>query len=572
MNPLTPIKIIIPLRPRTGKPLKVLQNESKLTSSPEVKTTYLKTRSLQANNSEKHSKQTVPFKAKLSKAVLSFNSILNFESSQNSSKVFLFFSIFKERPACILFDYPDFCSLPSKLSKNCYRLSSEDAEKMRLKYKFTRKTPVYNCILKALDHSGFIRTESKYNANLILSALPKNKSLKYLNRFQKVNHFPGSWALGRKDCMYRNISKKRREFGEEYSICPTTYILPEDYKFFQQDREDNPSALWIKKPVASSCGRGIKMISHSSTVEKKGGYLISRYIMNPHTINDLKYDLRIYVLATSFDPLRIYIYKEGLVRFATQNYSKDVKSLKKRFIHLTNYSVNKKAQNYIANKGQQEQSEEFTYKWPLSLLKDRYEALGINYEEVFARIKDVVIKTLISVEPEIVCKTLSLTKNRSNSCFELYGFDILIDDTLRPWLLEVNVAPSLSSGSKLDKQIKTALMCDIYTLIGIVPYNRSTFKHEEKHNKHANTRTTFKNYQSVMTTDNIGELSDEEVRTIAENQEELQRLGQFERIFPLKGNIQAYEKYFEVKRVNNALTWKSMTVDHDMLQGYLTRL
>jgi tubulin polyglutamylase TTLL4 len=67
----------------------------------------------------------------------------------------------------------------------------------------------------------------------------------------------------------------------------------------------------------------------------------------------------VYVLVTSFDPLRVYIYKEGmprslslgLVRFATEKYS--TKNLKKRFIHLTNYSVNKKADHYVPNTNQE---------------------------------------------------------------------------------------------------------------------------------------------------------------------------------------------------------------------------
>ena len=59
-------------------------------------------------------------------------------------------------------------------------------------------------------------------------------------------------------------------------------------------------------------------------------------------INKRKFDLRVYVAVTSIDPLRIYIYKEGLVRFASVDYSHDIDSVKNRFIHLTNYSVNKK--------------------------------------------------------------------------------------------------------------------------------------------------------------------------------------------------------------------------------------
>jgi tubulin polyglutamylase TTLL4 len=71
--------------------------------------------------------------------------------------------------------------------------------------------------------------------------------------------------------------------------------------------------------------------------------LKNRYLSNPHLINELKYDLRIYVLVSSYDPLRIYIFEEGLTRFATEKYSTSMKELSKRYVHLTNYSVNKHA-------------------------------------------------------------------------------------------------------------------------------------------------------------------------------------------------------------------------------------
>jgi tubulin polyglutamylase TTLL4 len=77
--------------------------------------------------------------------------------------------------------------------------------------------------------------------------------------------------------------------------------------------------------------------------------LVSKYVMNPHLIDGFKYDMRIYVLVTSYDPLKIYLFKEGLVRFATEKYTTNILSLKKRFIHLTNYSVNKKAEGYVKN-------------------------------------------------------------------------------------------------------------------------------------------------------------------------------------------------------------------------------
>ena len=59
--------------------------------------------------------------------------------------------------------------------------------------------------------------------------------------------------------------------------------------------------------------------------------------------------MRVYVLVTSFHPLRIYMYQEGLARFATELYSNDPKVLKNKFVHLTNFSINKKNANFIKN-------------------------------------------------------------------------------------------------------------------------------------------------------------------------------------------------------------------------------
>jgi tubulin polyglutamylase TTLL4 len=104
------------------------------------------------------------------------------------------------------------------------------------------------------------------------------------------------------------------------------------------------------KPNAASCGKGISVLGPGDSIPKKGGYLISKYVANPHLIDGFKYDLRIYVLVTSYDPLKVYLFREGLTRFATEKYSTNMNSLKKRFVHLTNYSVNKRnVEGYIRN-------------------------------------------------------------------------------------------------------------------------------------------------------------------------------------------------------------------------------
>ena len=121
----------------------------------------------------------------------------------------------------------------------------------------------------------------------------------------------------------------------------------------------NPSQFWIIKPTQSSQGKGIyitndyievrdNMASQSGGTDQPAVSLIaSHYISNPLLIDDLKFDLRIYVAVTSVDPLRIYVYEEGLTRFATTKYTRpqskgnDLNNREGKFCHLTNYSLNK---------------------------------------------------------------------------------------------------------------------------------------------------------------------------------------------------------------------------------------
>ncbi|GIQ89913.1 tubulin polyglutamylase TTLL-4, partial [Kipferlia bialata] len=98
--------------------------------------------------------------------------------------------------------------------------------------------------------------------------------------------------------------------------------------------------LYIVKPVASSRGRGIRLISKKEQLPDDHA-LVQRYIVHPFLINGLKFDLRMYVLVTSIDPLRVYLYPEGLVRFATHQYKPSCKNAKDRSMHLTNYSINR---------------------------------------------------------------------------------------------------------------------------------------------------------------------------------------------------------------------------------------
>ena len=84
------------------------------------------------------------------------------------------------------------------------------------------------------------------------------------------------------------------------------------------------------------------------------------------------------------------------------------------------------------------------------------------------KMEDIIIKTVISIEHLIFKAHNQYVPYRTN-CFDLLGFDILIDQTLKPWLLEVNLSPSLSCSEKLDLNVKGNLVADLFTLVGVVP-------------------------------------------------------------------------------------------------------
>lgn len=145
-------------------------------------------------------------------------------------------------------------------------------------------------------------------------------------------------------------------------------------------------------------------------------------------------------------------------------------------MHLTNFSVNKKSKEYVKNTGTDTQQEQPAIESKLNLnqLKAEYEKIGADYEGTMQKIKDVLIKTVLSVENPIVT-SMSGVKNK-NVCYELFGFDIIIDANFKPWLLEVNVLPSLSSSSPMDKYIKTLLLSDTFYLVGMRMFDRKIFE------------------------------------------------------------------------------------------------
>lgn len=164
---------------------------------------------------------------------------------------------------------------------------------------------------------------------------------------QIINHFPNHGELTRKDMMVKNIKRYRKEMEKEYALLdlagesgasdsdpldeldfvPATYTLPADYSLFVEEFRRHPSSTWIMKPARGAQGSGIFLINKLSQIKKwatggrypQGGsssaahtYVVSRYIAEPLLVSNKKFDLRLYVLVTSYRPLKVYIHRNGM--------------------------------------------------------------------------------------------------------------------------------------------------------------------------------------------------------------------------------------------------------------------
>ncbi|KFQ46951.1 Tubulin polyglutamylase TTLL13, partial [Nestor notabilis] len=358
-----------------------------------------------------------------------------------------------------------------------------------------------------------------------------------MKRFQKINHFPGMIEICRKDLLARNLNRMLKLFPKEYKIFPRTWCLPADYGDFRAYGCMRKKRAFICKPDSGCQGKGI-FITHNPKDIKHGEHMIcQQYISKPFLIDGFKFDMRIYVLVTSCDPLRVFVYNEGLVRFATMRYI-DPSSSKPDDIcmHLTNYAINKRNENFI-------QHDTMGSKRKLSTLNAWMTENSYNTTKLWEDVEDIIIKTLISAHPVLKHNYQSCFLNHTSgcACFEILGFDILLDRKLKPWLLEVNHSPSFSTDSRLDQEVKDALLCDTINLINVNACNKRKVLEEDKQRV---KERLLQSHQPSRASRREELQSSQEAWLCQAQQYEDTHLGGYRRIYPASGT-ERYELFFK---------------------------
>ncbi|KAK1881871.1 Tubulin polyglutamylase ttll6 [Dissostichus eleginoides] len=359
--------------------------------------------------------------------------------------------------------------------------------------------------------------------------------VKDMKRYQKINHFPGMSEICRKDLLARNMNRMLKLFPKDYNIFPRTWCLPADYSDFQAYTRAKKSKTYICKPDTGCQGKGI-IITKSSKDIQPGEHMICQvYVSKPYIIDGFKFDLRIYVLVTSCNPFSIFMFKEGLTRFCTTKYNEPTQSnVEDVCMHLTNYAINKNSENFVRD-------EDKGSKRKLSTLTKLLESINCNTDKMWHDIEDVIIKTLISAHPILKHNYHTCFPNHTtgSACFEILGFDVLLDHRLRPWVLEVNHSPSFTTDSQLDREVKDALLYDTLVLINLGACDRRKITKEER-----------RRVKDRLQQNSTREARSEEMRQCqAATVEQMERyeakhLGGFKRIYPREGG-EKYDKYFK---------------------------
>jgi tubulin polyglutamylase TTLL4 len=482
-----------------------------------------------------------------------------------------------------------------------YGVKAVNLNKLAL-FKIGPGAVAFRVVINAFEAGGLKYTPSNKYFNILWAKRATPAILGALQPYQKVNHFPGTWGIGRKDSLAVNIGKMKRQYGAAaFNIVPASFVLPKERDELAADLQEATEGgasppTYIVKPSASSCGRGIKLYRGMPPMPKGPKTAVcQRYIGNPFLVGGRKFDLRMYCVVTGFDPLRIFLFDEGLVRFAAEKYPGPDRGLDNTYMHLTNYSVSKTAELSKASRGKDEETDDpVDIKWCISDFKaflatnhgaDKAQAM---WSKILAEVHDVIIKMFLSIEAEVVTRLRSECSDPTGrNCFELYGLDLMVDDTLNVKLIEVNIMPSLATGATLDKAVKGRMLAHMLTLARPIPYVRNrngaideaqfvpagafvagaaSERYYYPGVRGAPRGAVERNNISLLTRFNNPQvkesmLSPREWLMLSEADEELRCAGGFAPVYPVAGVSQKYFPYFTqgVSRNNYLLaSWTEM--------------
>jgi len=221
--------------------------------------------------------------------------------------------------------------------------------------------------------------------------------------------------------------------------------------------------IWIVKPAAKSRGRGIttfsdlpkllRYVDAGSGGSQSSQWIVQKYMENPLTIANHKFDLRQWVLVMDWNPLTVYFYDECYARFSVEQYSTKESDMDNPYIHLVNNSISKNSEQFSKKVTAENGVDIEGYMWDQDSFRDyviHSTGQDLMTTKIRPRMRDIAKWSLMCASECI--------EHRKNS-WELYGFDFMVDDSYNAWLIEINSSPACDySTSVTERYVKKALV------------------------------------------------------------------------------------------------------------------
>ncbi len=279
---------------------------------------------------------------------------------------------------------------------------------------------------------------------------------------QRISYFIGAQdACDKLQSTVLLQSLYSRLWPGHFSFYPKTYLTPNDNDVIAAIKPIK-GRFFIMKPAVGGCGGAGISLTHAPAAALRVGLngsrpmIVQKYISKPLLYRNSKFDIRVYALVTSFDPMKMYVYSDAIARVCTEEYTKPTTdTMRLTLSHLTNYSIQKHADQFTAD-----------HKLPLSAI---IQDLGLPHDQIWNSIRDVCLKSMTAASLPLRISE-RLTKNHS---FQIFGVDVLFDAKLDAHLMELNHNPSLQIDSEIefDRLIKSSMIAEALSIAAGKPFD-----------------------------------------------------------------------------------------------------
>ncbi|XP_025195685.1 tubulin glycylase 3A-like [Melanaphis sacchari] len=360
-------------------------------------------------------------------------------------------------------------SVTNLMFPRCHYIRSEaDIEAFVDDYITTALISTLKIIVLAIENNKMIFTKNG-NIPYTLIDFVELCIFKFLNKHKTNNSETDMWQFKNQKEVWNKfmiyysklIFDSNAKFDHEYIYeleldvyAKCKYLFGEVKKYCPQHFIDGITNTWIIKPTSNCSGHGIMLSRDLHDIKQKNivanvvrnNYILQKYIERPLLVYTCKIDLRQWFLVTNMNPVVVWMYKEGYVRFCANSFS--MKKMDES-IHLSNVRLQIKYRK-IRNPQVPEEC-----MWNYKELQSHLRKIGQEY------VWDELIFPGMSESIYAVLQAATDTMKYRDKTFQLFGADFLITENFIPYLIEINSTPGLNPSTSVIANLVPMLLNDI---------------------------------------------------------------------------------------------------------------